>query len=143
MSDLKRVSPAEASQLMSQGYSYVDVRTEREFVARHPEGALNVPLGQMGPRGLTMNPDFLSVMRKLFASDAKIVVGCASGMRSQHAAQALVDAGFTDVVDQRAGMEGSRGGFGAVAEKGWAAAGLPVAQGTDAGSYQALKSRAD
>jgi rhodanese-related sulfurtransferase len=141
MSGVKRVSPEEASQLMAQGYSYVDVRTEREFAMRHPQGALNVPLGEMGPRGLALNPDFLPLMRRLFAADAKIVVGCASGMRSQHASEALVEAGFTDVVDQRAGMEGARGGFGSVAEKGWAAAGLPVAQGADDGSYAALKLR--
>jgi rhodanese-related sulfurtransferase len=141
MSNVKRVSPEEASQLMAQGYSYVDVRTEREFSTRHPAGALNVPLGEMGPRGLVQNPEFLAVVKRLFAPDGKIIVGCASGMRSQHAAELLLGAGFTDVIDQRAGMEGARGGFGAVAEKGWAGAGLPVAQGADAGSYAALKAR--
>jgi rhodanese-related sulfurtransferase len=95
----------------------------------------------MGPRGLVQNPEFLSVMRRLFSPDAKIVVGCASGMRSLHAAGLLLEAGFTEVVDQRAGFEGARGGFGAVSEKGWAAAGLPVAEGPDEGSYAAVKAR--
>ena len=127
---------------MAEGYIYVDVRTEREFSVRHTRGAINVPLGEMGPAGLRMNPDFVPILQRLFKLDAKVIVGCASGMRSQQAAQTLLAAGFTSVVEQRAGMEGARGGFGGVAEKGWAAAGLPVDSGADDGSYAAVKTRA-
>jgi rhodanese-related sulfurtransferase len=138
---VKRISPDEAKNLMNDGYTYVDVRTEREFSVRHPAGALNVPLDQIGPNGLVKNPEFLPLMRRIFAPDGKIIVGCASGVRSLRAAEILVEAGFTDVVDQRAGMEGARSPFGALAEQGWAAAGLPVAQGPDSGSFAVLKAR--
>jgi rhodanese-related sulfurtransferase len=77
-------------------------------------------------------------MGRLFAKDAKIVVGCATGVRSLRAAELLFSAGFAEVVDQRAGMEGSRGTFGNVVEPGWVAAGLPVVSGADAGSFAAV-----
>jgi rhodanese-related sulfurtransferase len=141
MFPVKRISPEEAKKLMQEGYTYVDVRTEREFSVRHPTGALNVPLDQIGPNGLVRNPEFLPVMQRLFAEDAKIIVGCASGVRSLRAAEILALAGFADVIDQRAGMEGARSPFGALAEQGWAAAGLPVTQGPDSGSFAVIKAR--
>jgi rhodanese-related sulfurtransferase len=81
----------------------------------------------------------LELIGKIFAKDAKIVVGCATGVRSLRAAALLLRAGFTAVVDQRAGMEGARGPFGNLVEPGWVEAGLPVASGPDAGSFAALQ----
>jgi rhodanese-related sulfurtransferase len=141
MPNLKRVSPLEAKQLLDQGYTYVDVRTTQEFDARHPAGALNVPLALMGPAGPAPNADFLPTMRRLFSADAKIVLGCASGGRSRRAAEMLSGEGFGDVVDQRAGLDGARGPFGGMEEPGWAAAGLPTATGPDDGSYDKVKTR--
>jgi rhodanese-related sulfurtransferase len=82
-------------------------------------------------------------MRRLFALDAKIVVGCATGTRFARAAEILVAAGFRDVADQRAGMEGARDPFRRLKEPGWAAAGLPMAKGADARSYDRIKTRVD
>jgi rhodanese-related sulfurtransferase len=141
MPAMKRVSPDEAKKLMDEGYTYVDVRTEREFSTGHPTGSINVPLGDMTPRGLVPSPEFVPLLSRIFAKDAKIIVGCAGGVRSLKAAEMLGQAGFTDIVDQRAGFNGARGGFGAVAEKGWEASGLPVARGEDAGSLAAVKAR--
>ena len=129
MVDIVRVSPVEASQKLSEGWTYVDVRTTQEFEAGHPAGAVNVPIQHReGP-----NPDFLRVMKANFSTDAKIVVGCKSGNRSARAAQALVGDGFTNVLDQRAGWDGARNAFGQVTEGGWVAAGLPGEQGAPAG----------
>ena len=133
MTELRRVSPADAKKLLDAGYTYVDVRTVEEFDAQHPADAINVPLNLEGPS--TDVHEFVRVMRRLFAPEGKIVVGCATGMRSLRALQWLSKAGFTDVVDQRAGMDGARTPFGGLAEKGWAAEGLPTAQGPDAGSF--------
>lgn len=109
----KRVSPAEAKALLDQGWAYVDVRTEDEFAAGHPEGAYNVPLGDTLP----------AAMERLFGDKAaKLVVGCLSGGRSLRAATALEQAGWTNVVDQRAGFGGN------AAEPGWSGAGLPVSR---------------
>jgi rhodanese-related sulfurtransferase len=82
-------------------------------------------------------------MGRLFSYDAKIVVGCATGVRSLRAARLLASAGFTEVVDQRAGMDGARGPFGNLVEQGWVAEGLSVASGPDAGSFAELQGKAD
>jgi rhodanese-related sulfurtransferase len=138
MANVKRVSPLEAKGLLDQGYTYVDVRTVEEFHAGHPTGALNVPLTVAGPAGSQMNPEFTAAIEARFARDAKIVVGCASGVRSLRAVEILTSMGYRDVVDQRAGFGGSRSPFGARAEPGWAELGLPISLGPDRGSYQAL-----
>jgi rhodanese-related sulfurtransferase len=141
MPNIRRVPPLEAKQLVDQGYTYVDVRTTQEFDARHPAGALNVPLALMGRAGPAPNADFLPIMRRLFPLDAKIVVGCATGMRSRRAAEMLSAEGFQNVADQRAGLEGAMGPFGGVQEPGWAKAGLPTATGPDEGSWEKVKAR--
>jgi rhodanese-related sulfurtransferase len=138
---IRRVSPAEAKRLLDEGYTYVDVRRVDEFVTRHPVGAVNAPFELLGAAGPHENPEFLTLMTRAFAPDAKIVVGCATGVRSLRAAKALVRAGFTDIIDQRAGLLGVRSPFGALTEPGWVGAGLPVATGDDAGSYDALRVR--
>ena len=88
------------------------------------------------------NPDFVSVVEKAFGKDAKIVVGCKSGGRSLRAAQALTGAGFTSVVDQRAGWDGARDAFGQMGEPGWSRAGLPAENGATAGhAYADVKAK--
>jgi rhodanese-related sulfurtransferase len=130
MSELRRVSPAEAKRLLDdEGYVYVDVRSVPEFEAEHPTGAFNVPLMHQGPAGLAPNPDFVRVMSSAFPKDAKIVLGCKSGGRSMRAAGVLAQQGFTALVDQRAGFDGARDPFGAVTEAGWKGAGLPAETG--------------
>jgi rhodanese-related sulfurtransferase len=123
---VKRVSPQAARDLIEkEGYVYVDVRSIPEFDAGHPEGAYNVPLAHMGPKGMTPNTEFLGVMEKSFGKNAKIVVGCKSGGRSLQAATILLSSGFTDVIDQRAGFLGAT-------EPGWEPAGLPTAKSAPA-----------
>jgi rhodanese-related sulfurtransferase len=133
---VKRVSPQEAKELMdSEGYVYVDVRSIPEFDSGHPEGSYNVPVNHMGPTGMAANPDFLAVMEKAFGKDAKIIVACKGGGRSLRAAGLLVQAGFSNVIDPRAGFDGH-------AEPGWRPAGLPVATEAPADhTYEGLKSR--
>ena len=140
---VKRVSPSEARELIDkQGYVYVDVRSVPEFAAGHPTGAYNVPLMNMGPGGMTPNPDFMAVMGS-FPKDAKLVVGCKAGGRSARAASMLESAGYRSVTDQRAGFEGAPDpATGRIAEPGWRPAGLPVT--TDAlpdRTYEALKAK--
>ena len=138
MTDIPRISPVEANAKLADGWTYVDVRTTQEFEAGHPAGAFNVPLSHReGP-----NPDFLPVMKAVFANDAKIVVGCKAGVRSLRAAQALAAAGFTSVVDQRAGWDGVRSPFGQLLEPGWTQNDLPKEDGVPAGrAWLDLKSK--
>jgi rhodanese-related sulfurtransferase len=140
---LKRISPQEALELTQNGWLYIDVRTEPEFAEGHPEGAFNVPLAHLVGGSMTPNPDFVGVVARAFGKDAKIVVGCKAGGRSLRAAQALLGAGFTNVVDQRAGWDGARDPFGQMGEPGWSRAGLPATKQPAAGhSYAEIKARA-
>jgi rhodanese-related sulfurtransferase len=125
---VRRVSAREAHALLQeQGYVYLDVRAVPEFDTGHPPGAYNVPL--LTPRiggGMDENSAFVEQVRAVLPSDTKLVVGCATGVRSQRAAALLLSAGFSDVVEQRAGIEGVRDPFGRVREKGHRAEGLPL-----------------
>lgn len=138
-----RISPQEARELIaSQGYVYVDVRSVAEFEGGHPEGAYNVPLLDVGPGGMVPNADFVAVMQRAFPADARLVVGCMSGVRSARACAALEAAGYTALVDQRAGWGGAKDPFGRLTEPGWSGAGLPSAAGPDPErGYAAIKAR--
>jgi rhodanese-related sulfurtransferase len=139
---LKRVSPAEARDLIEkEGYVYVDVRSLPEFEVGHPTGAYNVPVAHMGPAGMTPNHDFLAVMG-VFPKEAKLVLGCRGGGRSARAAMMLQSAGYTHVVDQRAGFEGGLDPATGRPEPGWRPAGLPVStQAAPDHTYEALKAK--
>jgi rhodanese-related sulfurtransferase len=131
---VRRVSPKEASELQGQGYTYVDVRSEAEFSQGHPKGSVNIPIAHKGPMGMSPNNDFLKVFEANFPKGSKLIIGCLSGGRSARAAEALSTAGYTDLVDQRAGFGGNQ------SEAGWASAGLPVE--TTGLSYQELSKKA-
>jgi rhodanese-related sulfurtransferase len=139
-----RVSPHEAQRLIvEEGYVHLDVRTEGEFAQGHPAGAYNIPIMVPAEHGMAENPDFVRVARAAFPSAEKIIVGCRSGNRSQTAAQRLLSAGFSAVVDQRAGFGGARDPFGRKNEEGWKDAGLPCSDEPHAGrDYESLKARA-
>lgn len=138
-----RVTAQEAKQKLDEGYVYIDVRTEDEVDAGHPSGAFNVPVRVQTDTGMEPNEDFVAVMSACFPKDAKLVIGCKAGPRSLAASQLLVSAGFSDVVEQRAGFAGARDAFGKVVDVGWQAAGLPVSKDLEPGhSYEELKERA-
>ena len=134
---VKRISPEEANALVDgEGYAYLDVRSIPEFEAGHPRGAFNVPLNHLGPSGMAPNPEFLSVVEKSFPRDAKLVVGCKGGGRSLRAAEMMQAAGYTAVIDQRAGFEGHPG------EPGWRPKGLPIDTTADPDrAYEALRAK--
>ncbi len=137
----KAVTPEEAQALIAEGQTYVDVRSEPEFEAGHPAGAVNVPLSNMGPGGLEPNADFMAVMERAFPKDAKLVIGCKTGGRSRRAAAMLEAAGFISIVDMVAGFAGSRDAFGRPSP-GWTQKGLPVETGAPPGkSYADVKKR--
>lgn len=137
----KAVTPEEAQALIAEGQTYVDVRSEPEFEAGHPAGAVNVPVSNMGPGGLEPNADFMNVMERAFPKDAKLVIGCKTGGRSRRAAAMLEAAGYGSLSDMVAGFAGARDAFGRP-NPGWQQKGLPVETGSPAGrSYADLKKR--
>lgn len=136
---IKNVSVEEASRLLREGYVYLDVRSEQEFDSGHVPGAVNVPLLFSKPSGMQPNPDFLSVVQRTFEKDAKLVLGCRSGGRSQRAAEMLAQAGFQILCNMQAGMAGGRDPFGRPLQ-GWSASGLPTETGAGTGRvYTELK----
>jgi rhodanese-related sulfurtransferase len=69
-------------------------------------------------------------------------VGCKAGGRSLRAAETLLTAGYTNIVDQRAGWDGARDSFGQLTEQGWKPAGLPSETGSpDERAYTTLEKR--
>jgi len=141
VAEIKAVTPEEAAELLSQGHVYVDVRSEPEFEAGHPEGALNVPLLTAGPVGLAPNPDFLAVMESAFGKDEPLVIGCKAGGRSKRATEMLAQAGFSRLSDQIAGFDAGKDAFGR-AIPGWSRTALAVGKGKPPGqAYADVKQR--
>jgi rhodanese-related sulfurtransferase len=136
---IPQVTPERAAEILRErpGAVYLDVRTAAEFRAGHPAGAYNVPVlffdaAQRPQR----NPDFERIAQGAFSRETVLLVGCQSGVRSQHAAEILHSLGYRDVSNVAGGFGGSP------AARGWRDSGLPVESGDPAGrGYEELKSR--
>ena len=83
------------------GAYLLDVREHEEWDAGHAPGAVHIPLGELGARYFEL------------VQGQPVYVICRSGIRSDHAAQALAGAGW-DASNVSDGMVG------------WQAAGLPM-----------------
>ncbi len=143
---VKQITPEEAKQLLDsdENYVYVDVRSEAEFVQGHPSGAINIPLSQLNHAAgmLQENPDFLNVMQANFDKDTKLLLGCASGNRSNVAGGMLQQLGYEDVANIQAGFSGKRDMFGRVTQPGWMQLGYPTSAGDEVeGSYQNARAK--
>jgi rhodanese-related sulfurtransferase len=140
---IQQISAEETHALMTQdpGIIYLDVRTVSEFEAGHPPAALNIPVVVPNPaiRKMTPNPGFLPTIEANIPKDAKIIVGCMSGGRSQYAAEVLEDAGYQNVANMQGGFGGARDQMGRLLVPGWQDCGLPEEGGDgDEKSYEAL-----
>ena len=97
------VGPAGAQQLVSEGWSLLDVREPHEFRSARISGARHIPLGRLGREAAEL-------------AGKRWVVVCRSGNRSRAATAALI----------RAGVEARNLKGGMLA---WQAASLPVVTG--------------
>ena len=141
---IERISPEQAKEKIEsgEGYVYIDVRDVHEYVNGHPPGAHNVPVLVGGPMGMQPNAEFVAVCEANYTKDQKIITGCLRGGRSMRAAQMLIEAGFTAVIDMRGGFDGEMGPGGAMAYEGWSRRGLPVSTEPQPGAtYEELKSK--
>ena len=139
---IRQIAPDEAYKLFDEGYRYVDVRTEAEFANGHPATAVNVPVVLPDPetRQMVMNPDFVRVVEAHFPKDARLIVGCQAGGRSQRAAEVLTQAGYSQVLNMQGGFGGARDQSGRTVVAGWNERGLPVCKDCGAeNSYAALR----
>jgi len=81
-------SGADARALVQGGALLVDVRTPQEYSAGHIEGAVNIPVSELGAR-----------LPELGEKQRSVVVYCRSGARSARAKALLESKGFTSVVN--------------------------------------------
>jgi rhodanese-related sulfurtransferase len=130
---IEQLTAEEAQALMTQDQNivYLDVRTVPEFEAGHPPAALNIPVVVPDPalRKMVPNPDFLSTVEATLPKDARVIIGCMSGGRSQFAAEVLEDAGYQHVANLQGGFGGARDQMGRLLVPGWQDHGLPVEAG--------------
>lgn len=139
----KRVTPTEAAELMSQGWTYLDVRSIPEFEEAHPAGSANIPLLHAQAGRMVPNPEFQQVVEANFPRDAKLVVGCKAGGRSAQATGLLAALGYQNLADVRGGFGGERDSLGRQVVPGWTESGLPVGKGADASRpYTELQGKA-
>lgn len=143
---IEQSTPPEVKELLDADPDivYLDVRTEGEFAAGHPAGAINIPVAFPEPGGqMAVNPDFLSVVGAVIPKDAKIVCGCQVGGRSQAAAGMMEQAGYTNLTNMRGGYGGLQDPETGEIIMGWQDEGYPIESGaTDENGYDALKRKA-
>ena len=127
---IKQIDPKQAANTLQQDKSavYLDVRTVEEFANGHVPGAVNIPVMSPDPvsRRMTPNPKFLEAVAGQYAKGTKIICGCQMGGRSQHAAEILDNAGFSDVSNMVGGFGGARDPLGRIVTPGWLQSDLPV-----------------
>ncbi|MFT4541604.1 MAG: rhodanese-related sulfurtransferase [Planctomycetota bacterium] len=120
---------------------FIDVRTVREHVAGHVNGAYNVPIFEADAMGrMTPNNAFLSIVQRHFDPSRQLILGCEIGKRSAMACQVLADAGYTALTNMHGGFRGWPEMDGSISEPGWEACGFPTSVETqDKRSYEDLQ----
>jgi rhodanese-related sulfurtransferase len=139
------VPTAHAALQNEKGAVYLDVRTEEEFSAGHPEGAINIPIGVTDPvhQRLQANPEFLEVVRAVLPRETPVITGCRSGPRAEMAAHMLSESGYSNVRWVLGGFHGMTDATGRVVAPGWLELGLPRSSDTGEGvGYQSLRKKA-
>jgi molybdopterin/thiamine biosynthesis adenylyltransferase/rhodanese-related sulfurtransferase len=101
---IAEVSPKEAEASRSAGAVLVDVREQAEWDAGYIPGAIHIPRAYLEQRIEEFVPD----------REAKVVVYCASGVRSAYGTATLGQLGYRDVASMAGGIHA------------WQALGLPV-----------------
>lgn len=84
-----RLTDSEIRALAQKGAPVVDVRTPREYGAKHVAGSTNVPIDELSQRIAQVAPD----------KQAPIMVHCQSGGRSAAATEELKQMGYRQVID--------------------------------------------
>lgn len=110
MSELKTISVEELAEIAaSQTIDLIDVRTPMEFQTVHSKYARSIPLDTISPQAV--------IDSRTTSGDAPMYFICKMGGRSAKAAQQLLDAGHSNVINVTGGTDA------------WVAAGLPTVRG--------------
>ncbi|MFT5042969.1 MAG: rhodanese-related sulfurtransferase [Planctomycetota bacterium] len=68
--------PATRERMDAGAWTFIDVRTAEEFEQGHVAGAWNIPFAlRDAGGGMAANPDFVTAMKRHFATDAHLVFG--------------------------------------------------------------------
>ncbi|HEY8355042.1 MAG TPA: rhodanese-like domain-containing protein [Methylophilaceae bacterium] len=126
------LTPVEAQQVLQKapGARLVDVRShaELDLVGRIPDAE---HIEWAFYPGWKPNPDFISQLKMRVDPEALVMFICRSGARSNHAATAAAEAGYSEAYNVLEGFEGAAdagtGQRGKV--NGWKAANLPWTNG--------------
>ena len=111
-SHVTTIDPVEVNKLLDAGYNleFVDVRTPAEFRGIHAVGAHNIPLDELDPESLMHGRD----------DEAEPVYFiCRSDSRARKACEAMISAGYRNVVNVAGGTVA------------WDDLGLPVVRGKE------------
>lgn len=87
----RNINAQEAKQIMDSesGYIILDVRTAEEYAQGHIPGAILIPDYELNERAAQELPD----------KNQLLLIYCRSGRRSKLAAQTLVEAGYTNILE--------------------------------------------
>jgi len=89
--EYKKLTPEQAKDMLESDKDIIllDVRTEEEFRETHIPGAVLLPDTMVAESAPEMLPD----------KDAKILVYCRAGRRSENASRELISMGYTNIYD--------------------------------------------
>ncbi len=89
---MKNIKPEEVAEVLAQGATLLDVRTEDEFLDGHIPGSINIEIGEMSDEDIEQ-----------LDKEKTYVLYCRSGGRSSRAAQMLEALDFGDVYNLEGG----------------------------------------
>ena len=89
---MKNIKPEEVAEVLAQGATLLDVRTEDEFLDGHIPGAINIEIGEMSDEDIEQ-----------LDKEKTYVLYCRSGGRSSRAAQMLEALDFGDIYNLEGG----------------------------------------
>ena len=100
--DVAAITSDEAKAMIDTGeYIILDVRTQEEYDEKHIPGSVLVPIDKTD-----VAPFKAEVVKKLTDKDAKIIVYCKSGFRSDIAAKAMCTLGYKTLYNMTDGIDG-------------------------------------
>lgn len=142
---MKEIGPREAYDVMQQDTEsiYLDVRSIPEFEQGHAVRAINIPILHFSPgMGMTPNEEFSRVAEANLSKEARILIGCKTGMRSARACEILSQIGYSNVTNIRGGFVGVMDPYGNVTEPGWSLLRLPLCAGcAEESGYETLEKK--
>ncbi len=104
--DMGHMEPAEAFEFLdTEGWKFVDCRTEEEFAAGHVADSVNIPVVRFSDAGMVPNQSFVEELRDAVPDkETSIVMICKVGQRSMMASQLALNDQYDQVHNMTGGM---------------------------------------